>query len=146
MRILTFIFILTFLACGNEKPKQEGTQSSPTVETNATETTSATSTSTSDGEVKYKKTAANSEFAVYRTISADETHTTYFFKTLDGISIDFKVSIEGEPETIVPKNLLEYAKYLEGHPGANPEMAGRVFEIIYDKDNFVGEVKLAETE
>ena len=141
MRILTIIFILTLLSCGNESAQKEEGQQAPAVEVKTTPSAAAP-----EGEVKYKKTAKNSEFAVYRTISANKTHTTYFFKTLDGISLDFKVSIEGEPETIVPRNLLEDAKYSEGHPGANAEMTGRVFELIYDKDNNVGEVKLAEVE
>lgn len=129
------------MSCGNDQSAKKESQQTSTVETKT-----APSNTASDGEVKYKKTAKNSEFAIYRTISANETHTTYYFKTLDGISLNFKVSIEGEPETIVPRNLLEDAKYLVGHPGANAEMTGKVFELIYDKDNFVGEVKLAEVE
>lgn len=141
MRILTFIFLFTFLSCSNDAAKQEESQQNQVVEAKNNQFGSVT-----HDNIKYVKTATNSEFAYYRTISANETHTTYFFKTLDGISLNFDVSIEGEPERIVPRNLLEDAKYLEGHPGANAEMVGQVFELIYDKDNFVGEVKLAKVE
>ena len=136
MRIFIFSILLFLVACNSDSASKN--EASSTSQKTESKDTSAGS--------KYKKTAKNSEFAVYKTISASETHTTYYFKTLDGISFDFKVSIEGEPEVKVPHNLLEHAKYLEGHPGANPEMAGKVFEIIYDKDNYVGEVKLAELE
>ena len=33
---------------------------------------------------------------------------------------------------------------MKGHPGANGEMAGKIFELIYDENNYIGEVKLAE--
>lgn len=133
MRILLFALMVTFFACGSE---------TKTVNQSPTNTT----TSPTGTVIKYKKTATNSEFAVYRTISANDQNMEYYFKTLDGISLKFIVSHEGEPEVKVPENLLEHAKYLEGFPGANPEMAGRVFEIIYDKDNYIAEVKLAEVE
>jgi hypothetical protein len=143
--------MLTFLSCGSE---------TKTAETNSTEkaTTSAdtksdsktvitpapTSKGHTDVNAKYKKTVKNSEFAVFKTTSATETEMEFYFKTLDGISLKSTYKHEGGRKVVGFDQLLEFAKYMEGHPGANGEMAGKIFELIYDKDNNIGEVKLAE--
>lgn len=137
MRILLFCLIFTLISCGSESSDQSSS-SVPNAKSSQVQPNGKT--------VNYKKTASNSEFAIFQTTSATDDFMEYYFKTLDGIRVKFTVSHDGEPEVKVPDNLLEHAKYLEGYPGANPEMAGKVFELIYDGDNKVGEVKLAKTE
>ncbi|MEM6963605.1 MAG: hypothetical protein AAF573_02495 [Bacteroidota bacterium] len=137
MRFLLFFTAFLLFSCGGESSDQSA---APATKTESTPTTP------NDEPVQYKKTATNSEFAVFRTTNVTDDHMEYFFKTLDGISIKLDVSHEGTPEVKVPDDLLENVKYQEGQRGANPEMAGKVFELIYDSDNKVAEVKLAETE
>lgn len=134
MRILLFTLMILICSCGGESANQKN---SPAVQA------ATTTIKDKNAPKSYKKTVTNSEFAVFKTTSATEDLMEYYFKTLDGISIKFTIPHEGEPKIKVPENLLENAKYQEGFPGANPEMAGKVFEIIYDKDNIIAEVKLA---
>ncbi|MFK8008035.1 MAG: hypothetical protein AB8H03_16880 [Saprospiraceae bacterium] len=154
MRFLIFALILTFLSCGSE---------TKTAETNSTETSSSENTTSAEDSktvitpaptpkghtditAKYKKTAKNSEFAVFRTTSATDKEMEFYFKTLDGISIKSTYLHEGGRKVVGFNQLLEFAKYMEGHPGANGEMAGKIFELIYDENNDIGEVRLAELE
>lgn len=151
MRYLIFAFALFLMSCGGEQ--QSSNSSSPAVSTPKTEsgsdaktviTPAPTSKGHSDVNAKYKKTAKNSEFAVFKTTSATDTDMEFYFKTLDGISIKTTYKHEGGRKVVGFDQLLEFAKYMEGHPGANGEMAGKIFELIYDENNEVGEVRLAE--
>ncbi len=152
MRFLIFALILTFLSCGSDTKSAENT---------STESTTTTTDSKSDANTvitpapvtkghtninaKYKKTAKNSEFAVFRTTSATATEMEFYFKTLDGISIKSTYKHEGGRKVVGFDQLLDFTKRSErGHPGASAETAGKIFELIYDKDNYVGEVRLAE--
>jgi len=147
MRFLIFALILTFLSCGSETKSAETTSTENTViatDSKTTITPAPVPKGHTDVNAKYKKTAKNSEFAVFKTTSATDTEMEFFFKTLDGIHIKTTYKHEGGRNVVGFNQLLEFAKYMEGHPGANGEMAGKIFELIYDKDNNVGEVRLAE--
>ena len=151
MRFLIFALMLTFLSCGSDTKSTETNSSEETstpTEAQSDSKTVITPAPTSKGHTdvnaKYKKTAKNSEFAVFKTTSATKTEMEFYFKTLDGISLKSTYKHEGGRKVIGFDQLLEFAKYMEGHPGANGEMAGKIFELIYDEDNNIGEVKLAE--
>ena len=147
MRFIVFTFLVLLASCGSENQAANAENTPVTSNIKTTQVSPPNLTNADASNLKYKKTASTfSEFAVFTTISANEENIEYFFKTLEGVRVIFKVSQDGEPEVIVPENLLENAKYQEGFPGANGEMAGRVFELIYDKDNVIAEVKLAVTE
>lgn len=151
MRYLIFALMLTFLSCDSETKSAE----TNTAEKTTTSTDSKTASNTvitpapvakghTDVTAKYKKTAKNSEFAVFKTTSATDTEMEFYFKTLDGINIKSTYKHEGGRKVVGFNQLLEFAKYMKGYPGANGEMAGKIFELIYDKDNNIGEVRLAE--
>ena len=144
---------MTFLSCGSETKSTE----TSSAEKATTSTDSKADSKTvitpapapighTDVNAKYKKTAKNSEFAVFKTTSATETEMEFYFKTLDGINIKSTYKHEGGRKVVGFNQLLEFAKYMKGHPGANGEMAGKIFELIYDEDNNIGEVRLAELE
>ena len=157
MKFLIFALMLTFLSCGSETKTAETKPAEITsTETDSTETTTPAEDSKTvitaaptpkghtDVEAKYKKTAKNSEFAVFKTTSATDTEMEFYFKTLAGISIKSTYLHEGGRQVVGFNQLLEFAKYMEGHPGANGDMAGKIFELIYDENNDIGEVRLAE--
>lgn len=151
MRFLIFALIVTFLSCGNDTKSAETDSSGKTAastdsksDTKTVITPAPSSKGHTDVDAKYKKTAKNSEFAVFKTTSATETEMEFYFKTLEGISLKSTYKHEGGRKVVGFDQLLEFAKYMDGHPGANGEMAGKIFELIYDEDNNIGEVKLAE--
>lgn len=151
MRFLIFALMLTFLSCDSETKSDEANSNEKTTISTDSKTDSktvitpaSTPKGHTDVKAKYKKTAKNSEFAVFKTTSATETEMEFYFKTLDGINIKSTYKHEGGRKVIGFNQLLEFAKYMKGHPGANGEMAGKIFELIYDKDNNIGEVRLAD--
>ena len=148
MRFLIFALMLTFLSCGSETNPAEVNSAEKATNSKTDSKTAITPAPTPKGhtdvKAKYKKTAIKSEFAVFKTTSATETEMEFYFKTLDGISIKSTYKHEGGRKVVGFNQLLEFAKYMKGYPGANGEMAGKIFELIYDKDNNIGEVKLAE--
>ena len=152
MKFLIFALMLTFLSCGSEtKPAEAKPAETTTAETTTPAedsktviTAAPTPKGHTDVDAKYKKTAKNSEFAVFKTTSATDTEMEFYFKTLDGISIKSTYKHEDGRKVVGFNQLLEFAKYMKGHPGANGEMAGKIFELIYDENNDIGEVRLAE--
>jgi len=87
----------------------------------------------------------NSQEATYLNCAVYASSTSFYFKSTQGDTIQFSVLNEGEIEAEtsakVPKGLIEDGKDLEGLPGANPEMVGKKFTIIFDKEGQVIEVK-----
>lgn len=153
MRYLIFAFAFFLVSCGGEQQSSNTTASEESTTKTESEsdaqtviTPAPTPKGHSDVNAKYKKTAKNSEFAVFKTTSATETEMEFYFKTLDGIDIKSTYKHEGGRKVVGFDQLLEFAKYMKGHPGANGEMAGKIFELIYDENNEVGEVRLAELE
>lgn len=152
MRFLIFALMLTFASCSSETKTDETTSTelkssedaSPAEDSKTVITPAPKPKGHTDVNAKYKKTAKNSEFAVFKTTSATDTEMEFYFKTLDGISIKSTYKHEGGRKVVGFNQLLEFAKYMEGHPGANGEMAGKIFELIYDENNDIGEVRLAE--
>lgn len=151
MRFLIFALMLTLISCGSETKSAETNSSEKATTSTDNKSDSKTVISPAptpkghtDVNAKYKKTAKNSEFAVFKTTSATDTEMEFYFKTLDGISLKSSIKHEGGRKVVGFNQLLEFAKYMEGYPGANGEMAGKIFELIYDKDNNIGEVRLAE--
>jgi hypothetical protein len=141
--------MLTFLSCSSETNSTEKATTATTatdaeVDSKTVITPAPTPKGHTDVNAKYKKTAKNSEFAVFRTTSATETVMEFYFKTLEGSNIKSTYQHEGGRKVVGFDQLLEFAKYMKGYPGANGEMAGKIFELIYDEDNNIGEVRLAE--
>ncbi|MDG1432899.1 MAG: hypothetical protein P8Q41_02765 [Saprospiraceae bacterium] len=149
MRFLIFALMVIFLSCGSETNSTEInlSENTPTQKDSTTVITPApTPKGYTDVNAKYKKTAENSEFAVFKTTSATDTEMEFYFKTLDGISIKSTYLHEGGRKVVGFNQLLEFAKYMKGYPGANGDMAGKIFELIYNENNDIGEVRLAELE
>lgn len=103
--------------------------------------------SDSTQNTKEEKVSAQKEVeAIYQDCTVYAGSTIFFFKTIQGdtiqVSILNKGMEEAEKSAKVPENLVDDSKDLEGVPGANPKMIGKKFKIIYDDKKEVSEVKL----
>lgn len=82
---------------------------------------------------------------IYNSAAVYPMHTTYEFLDADGENILFDVSGEENARTVeMPDNMLEDDEDLEGLPGENPELVGKMFDLHFDKENRVVKVELVE--
>jgi len=109
-------------------------------------------TKTEDQSTQNSEKAADSSSkvveAIYQNCTVYASTTMFFFKTAQGDSIEVSILNKGMEEAAlsakVPDNLVEDSEGLEGLPGANPEMVGKKFRILYNEKGEVTEVQLAE--
>lgn len=117
MKNYTFFLLITLFAfsCSNPTAQKESNQ----------ENTEMTAEEVSDDDHK-------SEILIYQSATVYAGATDYYFKDQSGTSVEIRVNNLPEEQTFnVPAGLLE-SNVEEGPPGANPEMIGKSFEIIYD--------------
>lgn len=84
----------------------------------------------------------------YESCAVYAASNEYRFSEKDGNMILVMVSQLPEEKkkkpVIVPDNMLESTEGLEGPPGANPEMVGKEFILIYDENDEVTEIRLMD--
>jgi len=81
---------------------------------------------------KNKTATEITKVATYQSATVYAASTDYYFKGKDGKMIEFRVSnLPGKNEIELPSNLLE-SDVSEGPPGANPDLVGKEFKLIYD--------------
>lgn len=109
-------------------------------------------TKTEENSTQNSEKTANSPAkeieAVYENCTVYASATIFFFKTAQGDTVEVSILNKGMEEAElsakVPDNLVEDSKDLEGLPGANPQMVGKKFRILYNEKGEATEVQLAE--
>lgn len=86
----------------------------------------------------------------YESCAVYAASNEYAFSDKKGEMILLMVSqlpeMKKEKHVKVPDNMLESMEDLEGPPGANPEMVGKEFLLIYDDNDQVIEIRLRDGE
>ncbi|MCU0447781.1 MAG: hypothetical protein MUE85_23015 [Microscillaceae bacterium] len=100
-------------------------------------------------EIKAQATSPKTVEAIYQNCTVYTGSVDYFFVTeqKDTIKVNVLKKELADAETLiakVPDNLIEDTKNLEGLPGANPQMVGKRFSLIYNDQNEVIEIKPAK--
>lgn len=78
------------------------------------------------------------ELVTYESCAVYAGATDYVFSDQEGKRISVRVNHfdnKKTANTIMPDNMLESGEDLEGPPGANPEMVGKSFKLIYDDES-----------
>ncbi len=123
MKKLTVVFLLFALiaACNQSQTQSGGDSSQPgsSVET--------------------------AEKVIFENATMYAASTDFYFKNENGEEVSVRVSNLPEEQTVkFPDNLLESDTGIEGPPGANPDMVGKVFFIVKNEKGEVTEIRPAE--
>lgn len=82
---------------------------------------------------------------IFKSCAVYAASTDYYFEEENEGDIRIRVSHleeeKGETETIVPENMLVEGE--EGPPGANPDLVGKKFVLIYGENEKVVEIRLS---
>ncbi|MGK0388025.1 MAG: hypothetical protein ACI94Y_000753 [Maribacter sp.] len=91
---------------------------------------------------------AKTKTVTYEGCAVYAASNEYAFSNKKGEIILIMVSqlpeIEKEKRIKVPDNMLESMEDLEGPPGANPEMVGNEFLLVYDDNDKIIEIRIKE--
>jgi len=93
-------------------------------------------------EKKAAEKNANIKEAIYESATVYAAATDFYFKDTEGNKIEFRESnLPGEQKVGLPELMLD-PNASEGPPGANPQLVGRTFQLIYDKEGQLKTIKL----
>lgn len=82
--------------------------------------------------------------ATYRSATVYAAATDYFFEDAAGQPIDFRVSnLPEEQDVDLPPDMLD-STTVEGPPGANPDLVGREFVLVYNDERLLVRVEIIE--
>ena len=131
--IILFLFVSVLSSCYNSETPATATviETEPVTEVRPSErvTTDSIVIPNTAEQTREGKLVTYESCAVYAGA------TDYTFSDKDGKMILVRVNHFDDGKTsnpILPDNMLESAKDLEGPPRANPEMVGQSFKLIYD--------------
>jgi len=80
-------------------------------------------------------TTETTKMATYQSATVYAASTDYYFEDKERKIIQFRVSnLPGKNNIDIPANLLE-SNVSEGPPGANPELVGKAFKLIYNEQD-----------
>lgn len=134
LAILGLAFLFVFVGCQSSS-ENSGGEEPPTEAENS-------------GEEQVNETAVWVQAVVYESAAVYAGRTDYIFRFENGAPITVGVSNLPEDADLKPKmpdNLLESEEGLDGPPGANPEMIGKTFQLIYEKgSDYLMEIRLFE--
>lgn len=133
MKYLLHIIILSFLfsSCSNSAQEQDviGPDSIKDPKTEVQERrTESEYPNWEDSQFK------EGRVATYENASVYAASTEYVFQSEEGKRIFVRHNQfpeKGIPNPIIPENMLESGEDIEGPPGANPDMVGKQFVIVY---------------
>ncbi len=81
------------------------------------------------------------KIVTYQSATVYAASTDYYFEDKEGKTMKIRVSnLPEESKIVLPTNLLE-SNISEGPPGANPDLVGKTFKLLYNDQDVLARIE-----